>query len=82
MWYRHISKYFVKLGLRQSKLDPSLWFGKGMILVQYVDDMGIVATNQEIIDQFVADLRAKDLVLTQEESFSEFLGRSTRGRIY
>ena len=44
------------------------------MLVQYVDDMGISAQSQEDIDSFIADLRAEGLVLTQEDSFSEFLG--------
>jgi len=44
------------------------------MIVQYVDDMGISAQKQEDIDLFVSDLRKEGLVLTQEESFSEFLG--------
>jgi len=74
LWYRHISAFFLKLGLRQSTYDPCLWYGRGLILVQYVDDMGISASTQSEIDQFVADLRAEGLFLTQEESFAEFLG--------
>ena len=74
LWYKHICKYFEKLGLKKSKYDPCLWFGRGLMIVQYVDDMGISAKCQEDIDLFVSDLRKEGLVLTQEESFSEFLG--------
>ena len=74
LWYKHISSYFKKLGLKQSTFDPCLWYGRGLMLVQYVDDMGISAKKQEDIDSFVADLRKEGLVLTQDESFSEFLG--------
>ena len=44
------------------------------MVVQYVDDCGIAAPNQKRIDQFVNDLRLLNFELTQEESFSEFLG--------
>ena len=74
LWYKHISKAFEELGLKRSVHDPCLWYGKDIVLVQYVDDCGIGAPNQGIIDEFVAKLRAKGFELTQESSFAEFLG--------
>lgn len=74
LWFNYVTKAFKELGLKQSEHDPCLWYGKDLILVMYVDDCGIGAPNQEIIDEFVAALRAKGLELTQEGSFSEFLG--------
>ena len=73
-WSSFIGRYFKKLGLTQSNHDPCLWYGRGLILVQYVDDMGISAENMEQVDAFVAELRAEGLTLTKEESFAEFLG--------
>ena len=74
LWYKHVTKAFKELGLKQSAFDPCLWYKDNMILVQYVDDCGIGAPNKEIIDKFVQELEAKGLQLTQEGSFSEFLG--------
>jgi len=74
MWYNYIATYFGKLGLHKSTFDPCLWFGTDIMLVQYVDDCGISAAKQSTIDDFVAALRKEGLALTQEESFSEFLG--------
>ena len=74
LWFQHISGYFKKLGLEQSKYDPCLWYGRDIMLVQYVDDCGISAPTQGDIDKFIADLRKEGLMLTQEESFAEFLG--------
>ena len=74
LWFQHSSKAFKKIGLVQSKFDPCLWFGKDIMVVQYVDDCGIAAPNMERIDQFIEDLRKQDLQLTKEESFAEFLG--------
>ena len=74
LWFNHSGKAFKKLGLRQSKHDECLWYGDNIIVVQYVDDCGISAPNQERIDQFVNDLKNLGFELTQEGSFAEFLG--------
>ena len=74
MWFDFISKHFKELGLKQSVIDPCLWYGRGLMLVQYVDDIGISARTKAEIDKFVKELRDRDLTLTQEETFSEFLG--------
>eukprot|EP00977_Amphora_coffeiformis_P019847 scaffold7500_cov106-Amphora_coffeaeformis.AAC.1 len=86
MWYNYIASYFEKLGLHKSEYDPCLWYGKDIMLVQYVDDCGISAPDQTVIDKFVEDLRKEGLSLTQEEQFSEFLGidfeESEEGRFH
>jgi hypothetical protein len=74
LWGDYISKAFGELGLVQSAHDSCLWYGKDIILVQYVDDCGIGAPNMEIINDFVNKLKKKGLKLTQEGSFTEFLG--------
>ena len=74
LWFNHSTEAFKKLGLTQSKHDPCLWYGKDIMLVQYVDDCGISAPNQERIEKFVNDLKGLNFELTQEGSFSEFLG--------
>jgi len=74
LWFNHSSDAFVKLGLVQSEHDPCLWYGDNIMLVQYVDDCGISAPNQERIDRFVQDLRDMNFELTEEGSFAEFLG--------
>ena len=74
LWFNHSGDAFKKLGLRQSKHDPCLWYGKDIMIVQYVDDCGISAPTRERIDQFIEDLRQLGFALTVEGSFSEFLG--------
>ena len=74
LWYKHVTKLFKKLGLKQSAVNPCLWCNNNMILVQYVDDCGIGAPNMKIIYKFIAGLEAEGLQLTHEGSFSEFLG--------
>ena len=74
LWFEHSAKAFRKLGLVQSEHDPCLWYGDQIMLVAYVDDVGISAPNQKRIDKFVTDMRKLNFELTQEESFAEFLG--------
>ena len=74
LWFNHSSEAFKKLGLKQSEYEECLWYGKDIMLVQYVDDCGISAPTQEHIDRFVQGLKDLDLELTQEGSFEEFLG--------
>ena len=74
LWFEYSSEAFKKIGLKQSAFDPCLWYGKDIMVVQYVDDCGIAAPNKERVDKFVDELRELNFELTQEESFSEFLG--------
>ena len=51
-------------------------FRHDCILVLYVDDVGVAAPNDEIIDELIEALKKPphNLLLTREESFAEFLG--------
>jgi hypothetical protein len=74
-WFDYISKGFKKLGLVQSKFDQCLWYrGNDLMIVQYVDDCGISAPTQKIIDDFVKELNNLNFELTKEDTFAEFLG--------
>ena len=44
------------------------------MVVMYVDDCGVSAPTQDIIDDFIKQLRDMNLELTQESTFAEFLG--------
>ena len=69
-----LSAALFELGFTQSKHDPCLLFCPGMFAVFCVDDAGIAAQNKAKVDQLIADLRTKGFELTQEGTFSEFLG--------
>ena len=49
-----------------SDYDQCLWYGDNIMVVQYVDDCGISAPTQDVIDQFVRNLRGLGFKLTQE----------------
>jgi hypothetical protein len=61
-------------GFVPSKYDPCLLFKKGMMLVVYVNDVGIAAKRPEDVDNLIKRLKNQGFQLTREGSFSEFLG--------
>ena len=74
LWFDHLWAALKSLGFVQSKHDKCLLFKSDIIIICYVDDLGIQAPHKRIIDKLVSDLRARGFTLTVEGSFSEFLG--------
>ena len=74
LWYQHLFAALLEDGFTQSVIDPCLLHKKNMLVVVFVDDCGIAAPSKKLVDDLVARLRAKGFELTQEGSFSEFLG--------
>ena len=67
-------KALASLGLIASKHDPCLMFRKDLIVISFVDDLGIQAPNKDIVDTFIKALEEKGFELTRKGSFSEYLG--------
>ena len=74
LWFQHLWTALKKLGLKQSKHDACLLFRKDLIIICYVDDLGIQAPNRKIVDTLVQQLKDMGFSLTLEGSFSEYLG--------
>jgi predicted RNA binding protein YcfA (HicA-like mRNA interferase family) len=74
LWHEHLFKALEQDGFVPSKYDPCLLFKKGMMLVVYVNDVGIAAKGPEYVDDLIKRLRNQGFQLTREGSFSEFLG--------
>ena len=74
LWYLHLLKALKELGLKPSKHDACLMFRKDLIVICYVDDLGIQAPNKSIVDKLITQLKEKGFDLTLEGSFSEYLG--------
>jgi Reverse transcriptase (RNA-dependent DNA polymerase)/GAG-pre-integrase domain len=74
LWYQHLITALQELGLTQSNLDPCLLYKKDLLVIVYVDDVGVAAPRDDLLDKFVSDLKSKGFELTREGSFSEFLG--------
>jgi hypothetical protein len=74
LWYEHLFAALKKDGFVPSKYDPCLLLKEDMMLVIYVDDVGIAAKNKRDVDSLVQRLMDQGFKLTREGTFSEFLG--------
>ena len=74
LWFLHLMKALKEEGLVQSKHDPCLLFRKDLIVIVYVDDLGIQAPSETIVDDLINNLLSKGFQLTREGTFSEYLG--------
>jgi hypothetical protein len=74
LWYEHLTAALHDLGLVPSKHDSCLLFKRDLMVIVYVDDVGLAAPNDKIIDDFVSELTKRGFILTREGTFSEFLG--------
>ena len=52
-WFQHCKKGLIERGIVSSKIDPCLFYKKGLILILYVDNACIFRTSKELIYKFV-----------------------------
>ena len=74
LWFKHLLAALELEGFKQSKHDPCLLTRHDMLIIMYVDDLGLAAEKQDTIDLLIDNLRKKKFDLTKEGSFSEYLG--------
>ena len=74
LWFQHLLTALKEEGLVQSKHDACLLYRKDLIVICYVDDLGLQAPRKEIVDDLTQAIKEKGFELTQEGSFTEYLG--------
>ena len=74
LWHAHLFKALEDDGFVPSAYDSGLLHKKDMMLIIYVDDVGIAAKDPDDVDLLVQRLKDKGFKLTREGTFSEFLG--------
>ena len=76
LWFENLFKHLLSpdLGFTQSSNDQCLLFRSDMMIIVYVDDMGVAAQREELIDELVSYLCDKGLVLEREGTFQDYLG--------
>lgn len=63
LWYKEIHKFLLSIGFSQSTVDSNLYYGKGIILLLYVDDILLINTHKNSVDtlnQIKQTLQAKN----------------------
>jgi hypothetical protein len=66
-WYHHLQKGLNKLDFHVSTLDPGMYYGRGMILITYVDDTLFFGPDLKAIEQVITELEGLGYGLTREE---------------
>ena len=73
-WYEYLKDKLGELEIKPSTLDPCLFFGKGLVLLVYVDDILVFGPNKHNIDELIKELKDKKMNLTVEDDVYAFLG--------
>ena len=90
LWFNHFKSNLLALDMVQSRHDPCLFYGKGknrgLVLIQYVDDVILASKETKLIDSFIQQLKDRDFQLTDEGDLASYLGIAfsrdkTRGTI-
>ncbi len=74
LWYQHIREALLLQGLKQSATDSCLLYSKTIMIVLYVDDLGIAYSNKKDLEKLFQDLTDLGLEFTREGTFTDFLG--------
>jgi hypothetical protein len=74
LWFQHLTKALLSLGLKQSEFDSCLFYGKDILVGFHVDDAILVAKTPTAIDKLIEDLESIGFELTKEESLCDYLG--------
>ena len=55
LWFENLFQYLLlpELGFTQHPIDPCLLIRSNMIVIVYVDDMGVAAETEELIDELI-----------------------------
>jgi hypothetical protein len=74
LWFEHVLEAFTDQGFKQSTLDPCFLFKDTIMVVLYVDDVGIAYANESDLNKLLDSLEQRGLQFTKEGTFTDFLG--------
>ena len=74
LWFQHVLEAFTPQGFKQSQNDPCFLYKSTIMVVLYVDDVGIAYADQKDLDKRLDNLTKKGLEFTKEGTFTDFLG--------
>ena len=74
LWFEHVREALLKQGLKQSVINPCFLFSSTIMIVLYVDDLGIAYSNKKDLEKLLQDLTDLGLEFTREGTFTDFLG--------
>jgi hypothetical protein len=66
-WYNHLQKGLNELDFKVSTLDPGMYYGRGMIIITYVDDTLFFGPDLKAIEEVISELEGLGYGPTREE---------------
>jgi hypothetical protein len=73
-WYNHFKNVFEsKEGFKASKQEPYMFYGRGMVVLCYVDTCLFFGPDQGNIDEYIKELKDSGMALTVEDGVYTFL---------
>jgi hypothetical protein len=73
-WNEHLNDIILNLGYVVSSCDPCLYYGRGIILLAYVDDVLLFGKNKNVLEEALKDIQKTKLDFTEEKDVFAFLG--------
>ena len=73
-WNQHLTKSLEALGYNSSVNDPCMFFGNGVILLAYVDDILVFGPDVQKINAALRSFEDAKMVFTEEQDVYAFLG--------
>ena len=56
VWNQHLDKCLMELGYRKSKIDPCLYYQKGLIMIIYTDNCIMASKESDLLEAAVMKL--------------------------
>ena len=75
-WYNYLSDALTNRGFIQSQVDQCVWYQDGLVVLQYVDDLLLIGTDDKIIAEFKKKLAEgnENFVFTDGGELDTYLG--------
>ena len=74
LWFQHLSEALREEGFKACAHDPCLLYKDTIMVILYVDGLGIAYCNQSHLNKLFSNLDAKNLSFTRKGTFTDFLG--------
>ncbi len=72
-WYQHLSEALREEGFKTCANDPCLLFKDNVMVVLYVDNLGIAYCNKSNLNKLFSNLESTGLSFTDRGTFTDFL---------
>ena len=74
LWYQHLTQALLDFGFKPTVDDPCFLVTGTLMIVLYVDDLGIAYCSDKELARFFKHLHDRGFEFTQEGTFTDFLG--------